>query len=149
MLQGTGREPSFEEIAADAELPVATVERALMARRGPLSLDAPVGGEDGGSLIDFVADPEADDALEALFRKRFAAGIGDFLATLTAREAAVLRMRFGLDGTTERTLAEIGTSLRVTRERIRQIEAQALCKLRSPLASPTSRDGGLRRARRS
>ena len=113
--------------------PVATVERALVARRQPLSLDAPVGDGERGRLVDLVADPEGRDALDELALKRFVDGVRDLLGTLTAREASVLRMRFGLDGTTERTLAEVGASLRLTRERIRQIEAQALSKLRRPL----------------
>jgi RNA polymerase primary sigma factor len=135
LLQVSGREPSLDDIAAAAGLPVTKVERALMARREPLSLDAPVGDEDSGHLVDFVADPGGEDALDTLSLKRFVAGMRDLLATLTAREADVLRMRFGLEGKTERTLAEIGASFGLTRERIRQIETQALCKLRSPMRS--------------
>ena len=77
-------------------------------------------------------DTEGDDALDSLSRKRFVEGTQELLSTLTAREAQVLRMRFGLDGGTERTLAEIGASFDLTRERIRQIETQALRKLRLP-----------------
>ena len=135
LLQVYGREPTLEEIADTAGLPVAKVELALMARREPLSLETPVGDDDSARLVDFVADTECGDALDTLSRKRFAAGAHDLLATLSEREAAVLRMRFGLDGGTERTLAEIGESFHLTRERIRQIETQALRKLRLPARS--------------
>jgi RNA polymerase primary sigma factor len=103
-----------------------------MARREPVSLETPAGEDGSARLVDFVADGEADDALDVLLRKRFVEGTRDILATLSAREAQVLRMRFGLDGGTERTLAEIGASFDLTRERIRQIETQALRKLRLP-----------------
>ena len=105
-----------------------------MARREPLSLEPPVGDDDNARLVDFVADTEGD-ALDTLSRKRVAEGARDLLASLSEREAQVLRMRFGLDGGTERTLAEIGASFQLTRERIRQIETQALRKLRVPLRS--------------
>ena len=134
LLQVYGREPTVEEIADAAGLPVTKVETALMARREPLSLETPVGDDDNARLVDFVADTEGD-ALDTLSRKRVAEGARDLLATLSEREAQVLRMRFGLDGGTERTLAEIGASFQLTRERIRQIETQALRKLRVPLRS--------------
>ena len=90
-------------------------------------------GDDGNSrLLDFVADTEREGAVDSLSRKRFVEGTRDLLATLSEREAQVLRMRFGLDGGAERTLAEIGASFDLTRERIRQIETQALRKLRLP-----------------
>lgn len=89
--------------------------------------------EDGSApLVDFVADPDRGDALESLVQKRFVEGTEELLATLSAREAQVLRMRYGLDGGNELTLAEIGASFALTRERIRQIETQALRKLRQP-----------------
>jgi RNA polymerase primary sigma factor len=134
LLQVYGREPTLEEIADAAGLPVTKVETALMARREPLSLETPVGDDDNARLVDFVADTEGD-ALDTLSRKRVAEGARDLLATLSEREAAVLRLRFGLDGGTERTLAEIGESFHLTRERIRQIETQALRKLRIPMRS--------------
>jgi RNA polymerase primary sigma factor len=105
---------------------------ALAARREPMSLETPVGDDGNAALVDFVADDQADSALDALLRKRFADGTRELLDTLTLREAQVLRMRFGLDGGIERTLAEIGESFALTRERIRQIETQALRKLRLP-----------------
>jgi RNA polymerase primary sigma factor len=134
LLQVYGREPTVEEIADAAGLPVTKVETALMARREPLSLETPVGDDDNARIVDFVADTEGD-ALDTLSRKRVAEGARDLLATLSEREAEVLRMRFGLDGGSERTLAEIGESFHLTRERIRQIETQALRKLRVPQRS--------------
>jgi RNA polymerase primary sigma factor len=132
LVQICGREPSVEEIANEVGLPVAKAQMALMARREPVSLETPAGEDGSARLVDFVADADADDALDSLSRKRFIDGTKELLATLTAREAQVLRMRFGLDGGTERTLAEIGASFDLTRERIRQIETQALRKLRLP-----------------
>jgi RNA polymerase primary sigma factor len=133
LAQSQGREPTLEELADDVGLTVAKAQLALAARREPLSLEAPH-GDDGSALLgDFVADEEGDDALGALLRKRFVEGTQELLSTLTAREAQVLRMRFGLDGGNELTLAEIGASFALTRERIRQIETQALRKLRLPV----------------
>ena len=135
LVQLYGREPTLEEIAEAVDLPVAKVEVALASRREPLSLEMPVGDDDNARLVDFVADTGGQDALDTLSQKRFVEGTRDMLATLSEREAEVLRMRFGLDGKTERTLAEIGASFQLTRERIRQIETQALRKLRLPLRS--------------
>jgi RNA polymerase primary sigma factor len=132
LVQSSGREPTVEELASEVGLPPAKAHMALMARREPVSLETPAGEDGSARLVDFVADGESDDALDSLLRKRFVEGTRDLLSTLTAREAQVLRMRFGLDGGTERTLAEIGASFDLTRERIRQIETQALRKLRLP-----------------
>jgi len=134
LVQALGREPSVQEIADAAGLPVAKVELALMSRYEPVSLETPVGEDGGTRLVDFVADAAAEsDVLDSLARKRFVEGTRDLLSTLSEREAQVLRMRFGLDGGTEQTLAEIGQSFDLTRERIRQIETQALRKLRLPI----------------
>jgi RNA polymerase primary sigma factor len=132
LVQLCGREPSIDELAAEVGLPAGKAQMALMARREPISLETPAGEDGSARLVDFVPDGESDDALDSLLHKRFMEGTRDLLATLTAREAQVLRMRFGLDGGTERTLAEIGASFDLTRERIRQIETQALRKLRLP-----------------
>jgi RNA polymerase primary sigma factor len=132
LLQARGREPSLDEIAESAGLPVPKVEMALMARREPVSLETPVGDDGNSQLLDFVPDTELEGAVDSLSRKRFVEGTRDLLATLSEREAEVLRLRFGLDGGAERTLAEIGESFALTRERIRQIETQALRKLRLP-----------------
>jgi RNA polymerase primary sigma factor len=132
LVQLCGREPSLEELAQEVGLPLAKAQMALFARREPVSLETPAGEDGAARLVDFVPDGDADDALDSLSRKRFVEGTRELLATLTAREAQVLRMRFGLDGGAERTLAEIGASFDLTRERIRQIETQALRKLRLP-----------------
>ena len=132
LVQSCGREPTIEELSVEVGLPIAKAQMALVARREPVSLETPAGEDDSARLVDFVADTEREDALENLLRKRFVEGTRELLATLTAREAEVLRMRFGLDGGAERTLAEIGESFDLTRERIRQIETQALRKLRLP-----------------
>jgi len=132
LVQICGREPTLEELADEVGLPVAKAQMALSARREPVSLETPAGEDGSARLVDFVADSDGEDALGSLLRKRFVEGTRDLLATLTAREAQVLRMRFGLDGGVERTLAEIGASFDLTRERIRQIETQALRKLRLP-----------------
>jgi RNA polymerase primary sigma factor len=132
LVQLFGREPSIEELATEVGLASGKAQMAMMARREPISLETPAGEDGSARLVDFVADGEADDALDSLLRKRFVEGTRELLATLTAREAQVLRMRFGLDGGAERTLAEIGASFDLTRERIRQIETQALRKLRLP-----------------
>ncbi|HEY8041287.1 MAG TPA: sigma-70 family RNA polymerase sigma factor [Polyangiaceae bacterium] len=130
--QERGREPTLEELADAVGLPPAKANLAMAARREPLSLETPV-GEDGSAMLgDLVADTETDDGLHSLLRKRFAEGTRELLSILTVRERQVLRMRFGLDGGTERTLAEIGESFALTRERIRQIETKALRKLRLP-----------------
>ena len=129
-VQLWGREPTVDELAAEVKLPVDKAQRALLARREPVSLDAPA-GEDGTShLSDFVADVMGETALESLEKKHLLEAARDLLSTLTPREADVLRLRFGLDGGRERTLSEIGASMGLTRERIRQIETQALRKLR-------------------
>jgi RNA polymerase primary sigma factor len=132
LLQLCGREPTLAELAAEVGLPADKAQMAMLARREPVSLEAPAGEDGTARLGDFLADGESDDALDLLLRKRFVEGAQELLSTLTAREAQVLRMRFGLDGGTERTLAEIGASFDLTRERIRQIETQALRKLRLP-----------------
>jgi RNA polymerase primary sigma factor len=132
LLQVYGREPTVDEVAADVGLPVEKAVMALLARREPVSLEAPAGDDGATRLVDFVADDQSDDALDTLMRKRFVEGTRELLGTLSEREAQVLRMRFGLDGGTERTLAEIGARFDLTRERIRQIETQALRKLRLP-----------------
>ena len=132
LAQLQGREPTLEELADEVGLPLAKTQMALMARREPVSLETPAGEDGSARLVDFVADNDGSDALDTLLQKRFVEGTRDLLSTLTAREAQVLRMRFGLDGGVERTLAEIGASFALTRERIRQIETQALRKLRLP-----------------
>jgi RNA polymerase primary sigma factor len=128
-----GREPTLVELAAEVGLSPTKAQMALMARREPISLETPAGEGSSARLSDFVRDTQNEDALDLLVSKRFVEATGALLATLTTREAQVLTMRFGLDGGVERTLAEIGASFALTRERIRQIETEALRKLRVPV----------------
>ena len=132
LAQVHGREPTLEELSDEVGLPIAKTRMALLARREPVSLEAPAGEDGSARLVDFVADKDGNSALDTLLQKSFVEGTRELLATLTAREAQVISMRFGLDGGVERTLAEIGASFALTRERIRQIENQALRKLRLP-----------------
>jgi RNA polymerase primary sigma factor len=132
LVQMLGHEPSIEDLAESIGLSVGKAHMALLARREPLSLEAPAGEDGTARLGDFVEDTRGERAHDALARKRFVEGTQEVLRTLTQREAQVIRMRFGLDGGAERTLAEIGASFDLTRERIRQIETQALRKLRLP-----------------
>ncbi|WP_394828728.1 sigma-70 family RNA polymerase sigma factor [Pendulispora albinea] len=127
-----GREPSPEELAEELALPVKKVMTALNAARTPVSLEAPVGDDGDARLGDFVEDTHNPAPVEVLARKRFVEETRELLNELTPREERVLRMRFGLDDGNERTLSEIGESFSLTRERIRQIETQALRKLRLP-----------------
>jgi RNA polymerase primary sigma factor len=133
LAQVQGREPTLEEIAGEVGVPAKKAQMALLARREPVSLETPAGEDGSARLVDFVArSDDEDSALDVLLHKRFVEETRELLGTLTVREAQVLRMRFGLDGGVERTLAEIGASFDLTRERIRQIETQALRKLRLP-----------------
>ena len=131
-VQLWGREPTMDELAAETKVPVEQAQRALLARREPVSLEAPAGADGASRLVDFVADAAGESAIEALEQKTFVEAARELLSVLTPREAAVLRMRYGLEGGRELTLSEIGASFALTRERIRQIEAQALRKLRLP-----------------
>ena len=130
--QTHGREPTPEELAHELDLPVKKVMTALNAARTPVSLEAPVGDDGEAKLGDFVEDTHNPAPVEVLVRKRFVQETRELLNELTPREERVLRMRFGLDDGNERTLSEIGESFSLTRERIRQIETQALRKLRLP-----------------
>jgi RNA polymerase primary sigma factor len=130
--QQFGRDPTPEEIASEMQIPLKKVVTALGASRVPVSLETPVGDEGDAKLGDFVEDTGNVAPPDALARKRFVEETRALLCELTPREERVLRMRFGLDDGTERTLSEIGESFSLTRERIRQIETQALKKLRIP-----------------
>jgi RNA polymerase primary sigma factor len=128
--QGSGREPTDEELAEAVGITVEKVRLALGTRNEPLSLDAPVGDEANARIIDFIEDTRVVLPDETLSEKRKAETTRDLLRVLTPREEQVLRMRYGFDDGDERTLAEIGQSFALTRERIRQIESEALRKLR-------------------
>jgi RNA polymerase primary sigma factor len=132
LYQQQGREPTAAEIAAHAAMPVAHVEKALSLVREPTSLDAPVGEDGDATLADLIEAPDALNPLAAMEASALKEHLAEALSELTPREERVLRMRFGIGDVTEHTLEEVGKVFGVTRERIRQIEAQALQKLRHP-----------------
>jgi RNA polymerase primary sigma factor len=130
MVQKLGREPSAEEIATEMELPIEKIRDVLNAAERTVSLDAPVGPEGEARLGDFIEDENMTSAFDSLVSTSIAKQTREMLATLTPREQEVLRLRFGIDESAEHTLEEVGKSFALTRERIRQIEAQGLEKLR-------------------
>jgi RNA polymerase primary sigma factor len=135
MVQELGREPTHDEIAEKMELPVDKVRKTLKLAKEPISLDAPVGEEEDSHLGDFIEDKSVISPSEAVISMNLAEQTRKVLATLTPREERVLRMRFGIDEKSDHTLEEVGQDFDVTRERIRQIEAKALRKLRHPSRS--------------
>jgi RNA polymerase primary sigma factor len=133
LMQSLGREPTAEEIAAAmGEMTAHRVREILKIAQDTTSLETPVGDEEDSMLGDFIADTSQPSPIEAASRELLKENIEEVLATLTDREAKVLRMRFGLDGKNPMTLEEVGKEFGVTRERIRQIEAKALRKLKHP-----------------
>jgi len=140
LLQELGREPSPEEIAAEMNMPVERVREILKISQEPVSLETPIGEEEDSHLGDFIQDDNvpvpADAAAFTLLKEQLV----EVLGTLTEREQKVLRLRFGLDDGRARTLEEVGKEFNVTRERIRQIEAKALRKLRHPSRSRKLKD---------
>jgi len=132
MAQETGREPSPEELAEHLEMPIEKVEQILEVAKEPVSLDTPVGDDDDTSLGDFVQDVKAENPLDTAVIEALRESTHEVLQNLTDREQKVLRMRFGIGMNTDHTLEEVGKQFNVTRERIRQIEAKALRKLRHP-----------------
>ncbi len=138
LVQVLGHEPSPEELAKEMELPVDKVQMVFKIAREPVSLEAPVGEEDS-HLGDFIEDKNAESPQDAAIRASLADHTRDALSTLPPREARVLKMRFGIDERSKHTLEEVGNDFDVTRERIRQIEAKALRKLRHPSRSSVLR----------
>ncbi len=130
LTQANGREPSDEEVALAACTTVEKVRLATRSRQEPSSLDAPVGEDASARLIDLIEDAHVANADDVLAEKRIRQETEDMILTLSPREQQVIRMRYGFDGGSEKTLAEIGLSFALTRERIRQIESEALRKLR-------------------
>jgi RNA polymerase primary sigma factor len=130
LMQRLGREPSSEEIAEHMEMPLDKVQSALKIVKEPISLETPIGDEEASSLGDFVEDELAPSPLEVAVQSNLCEQTRKVLATLTPREEQILLMRFGIGQKTEYTLEEVGQQFAVTRERIRQIEAKALRKLR-------------------
>jgi RNA polymerase primary sigma factor len=135
MLHEIGREPTPEELAAKLAMPLERVRRALKIAREPISLETPIGEEEDAKLGDFIADKNAVMPLDAAIHANLRQTTTRVLASLTAREERVLRMRFGIGTKTDHTLEEVGRTFSVTRERIRQIEAKALRKLKHPSRS--------------
>jgi RNA polymerase primary sigma factor len=135
ILSDLGREPTPEELAKKLAMPLDRVRKVLKISKEPVSLETPVGDEDDSSLGDFIEDQNALQPLDASIRSNLGESTTKILATLTPREERVLRMRFGIGMNTDHTLEEVGLQFSVTRERIRQIEAKALRKLKHPSRS--------------
>ncbi|MCK6551330.1 RNA polymerase sigma factor RpoD [Myxococcota bacterium] len=135
LVQELGREPTPEEIAEKMELPLDKVRKVLKIAKEPISLETPIGEEEDSHLGDFIEDKSAVSPSEAVISMNLAEQTRRVLATLTPREEKVLRMRFGIGEKSDHTLEEVGQDFEVTRERIRQIEAKALRKLRHPSRS--------------
>jgi RNA polymerase primary sigma factor len=135
LVQEIGREPSPEEIAERMSLPLDKVRKVLKIAKEPISLETPIGEEEDSHLGDFIEDKGVVSPLEAVIKANLSEQTSRVLATLTLREEKVLRMRFGIGEKSDHTLEEVGQDFEVTRERIRQIEAKALRKLRHPSRS--------------
>ena len=132
MLQEMGREATPEELAIKMEMPEDKIRKVLKIAKEPISMETPVGDDEDSHLGDFIEDLAAISPVEEATTQSLSEATHEILASLTPREAKVLRMRFGIDLTTDHTLEEVGKQFDVTRERIRQIEAKALRKLRHP-----------------
>ena len=140
LLQELGHDPSAEEIAAEMNIPVEKVRDILKIAQEPVSLETPIGEEEDSHLGDFIPDEDASEPSEAASFSLLKEQLMSVLATLTPREEKVLRLRFGIEDGRTRTLEEVGKEFNVTRERIRQIEAKALRKLRHPSRIKKLRD---------
>jgi RNA polymerase primary sigma factor len=140
LLQELGRDPTPEEIAEEMAMPVEKVREIMKIAQEPVSLETPIGEEEDSHLGDFIPDEEAQAPADAAAYRLLREQLEDVLETLTPREEKVLRLRFGLDDGKPRTLEEVGQVFGVTRERIRQIEAKALRKLRHPSRSKKLKD---------
>jgi len=140
LLQELGHDPTPEEIAEDMGMPVEKVREILKIAQEPVSLETPIGEEEDSHLGDFIPDEDASEPAEAASFTLLKEQLSDVLGTLTPREEKVLRLRFGIEDGRTRTLEEVGREFSVTRERIRQIEAKALRKLRHPSRSKKLKD---------
>lgn len=140
LLQEEGREPSPDEIAEEMGISVEKVREILKIAQEPVSLETPIGEEEDSHLGDFIPDDDAPAPAEAAAFSMLKEQLVDVLGTLTEREQKVLKLRFGLEDGRARTLEEVGKKFDVTRERIRQIEAKALRKLRHPTRSKKLKD---------
>jgi RNA polymerase primary sigma factor len=140
LLHTNGHEPTAEEIAAELDMPVDKVREIMRVAQEPVSLETPIGEEEDSHLGDFIPDDDAPAPQDAASHTLLKEQLADVLDTLTPREEKVLRLRFGLEDGRSRTLEEVGKEFNVTRERIRQIEAKALRKLRHPSRSKKLKD---------
>ena len=140
LLHKNGHEASVEEIANELNMPVDRVREIIRISQDPVSLETPIGEEEDSHLGDFIPDELAPAPAEVASLSLLKEQLDEVLGTLTDREAKVLRLRFGLDDGRPRTLEEVGQRFQVTRERIRQIEAKALRKLRHPTRSKKLKD---------
>ncbi len=140
LLHENGHDPSPEEIASKLNMPVDKVRDIMRVAQDPVSLETPIGEEEDSHLGDFIPDDEAPAPADAASNSMLKEQLNEILSTLTDREAKVLRLRFGIDDGKQRTLEEVGLMFDVTRERIRQIEAKALRKLRHPSRSKKVKD---------
>ena len=140
LLHKNGHEPVAEEIANELDMPVDKVREIMRVAQEPVSLETPIGEEEDSHLGDFIPDDEAPAPADAASHTLLKEQLGELLSTLTTREEKVLRLRFGLEDGRPRTLEEVGKEFDVTRERIRQIEAKALRKLRHPSRSKKLKD---------
>jgi RNA polymerase primary sigma factor len=132
LLQENGKEATPEELAEHMDMTEEKVRRVLKIAKEPISMESPVGDDEDSHLGDFIEDENAEKPLDQTINDGLSDSTRDILSSLTPREAKVLRMRFGIDMNTDHTLEEVGKQFDVTRERIRQIEAKALRKLRHP-----------------
>jgi len=140
LLHKNGHEPTVEEVSAELDMPVDKVREIMRISQEPVSLETPIGEEEDSHLGDFIPDDDAPAPAEAASHTLLREQLGEVLSTLTDREEKVLRLRFGLEDGRSRTLEEVGKEFSVTRERIRQIEAKALRKLRHPSRSKKLKD---------
>lgn len=140
LLHKNGHEPTPEEISFELDMPLEKVREIIRVAQEPVSLETPIGEEEDSHLGDFIPDDDAPAPAEAASHTLLKEQLGDVLSTLTEREEKVLRLRFGLEDGRSRTLEEVGKEFNVTRERIRQIEAKALRKLRHPSRSKRLKD---------
>ena len=140
LLHANGREPSAEEIAEELDMPVEKVREIMRVAQEPVSLETPIGEEEDSHLGDFIPDDDAPAPADAASHTLLKETLGSVLDSLTPREEKVLRLRFGLEDGRSRPLEEVGKEFNVTRERIRQIEAKALRKLRHPSRSKKLKD---------
>jgi RNA polymerase primary sigma factor len=140
MHQELEREPTIDEVAQRVQLEPDRVRELLRYSQDPLSLDSPIGEEDESNLGDFIEDDTVDGPADAATRAMLSQAVGEVLGELSDREQDIVRLRFGLDGGQAKTLEEVGREFGVTRERIRQIEAKTLAKLRHPQRSQRLRE---------